>query len=89
MGLRRLKIAGPVLVRWLGDGEHPAYLVTEGLPDDARLLNCRLGWPDGAELLFGSEQWSDVPEGQEIPTITPLIQQIPTITPLIQDGPLS
>jgi bifunctional DNase/RNase len=55
-------------------GPHHGYrVVDDAIPSDAMVLNARLGWPFGIELLIASDSFAEVHDGQEIPDFAPLI----------------
>jgi len=75
---RILRITSQLFVGLFTKGQHPAYLVTrEALPDDTRIRNVRLGWPDYVELVLESEQFDEVREGEPVPNLTPVIERMP------------
>jgi hypothetical protein len=75
---RLLRITSELFVGLFTKGLHPGYLVTkEPIPDDARIRNVRLGWPDYVELVLESEEFEDLKEGDPIPSMTPVIERVP------------
>ena len=52
------------------------YRMTVPLPDDAKVVNARFGFPQKVELLIESAEWSEVADGAVIPHFDPMFQRI-------------
>jgi hypothetical protein len=75
---RILRITSQLFVSLFTKGLHPGYLVTqEAIPDDTRIRNVRLGWPDYVELVLESDEFAEVREGEALPHLTPVIERVP------------
>lgn len=76
--LKRCCITGELLFHLFQNGEHnsPRYRVSNGFPLDARLINVKHGWPHLVELLVASVEFDEVPDGQVIPELTPVVEHI-------------
>jgi len=69
-GQRRVKVTPEVLEAWLVTGGR----VQTDLPEDARLASLwHSDMGDCYYLLFESEAWDELAEGQEVPLITPTV----------------
>jgi hypothetical protein len=74
MRVKRLRISSELLCQLFTAGAHHGYRVVEQpVPEDARVRNVRLGWPDEMEVLLESETFDDVRQGDEIPFLTPIL----------------
>jgi hypothetical protein len=74
-GIRRFKISDALLLDLFKTGEHLGYSVIENaIPQDARLLNVRHGWPESStlELIIESSEFSALNGGDIIPEIVPI-----------------
>lgn len=71
--IKRLQIAPAIFFRLFSAGDHAGYMVEQGIPTDAKLMNVRHGWPDMIELLIQSESFEEIKEGQEIPFLAPVV----------------
>lgn len=64
---RLLRITSKLFVGLFTKGLHSGYLVTrEPIPDDTRIRNVRLGWPDYVELVLESEEFEELKDGDPI-----------------------
>lgn len=72
-GQRRVHITPEVIEAWLVNG----HAVTTDLPEDARFVRL---WPTdvghGYMVVFESNEWDELKEGQEIPLITPDVERV-------------
>lgn len=80
MGQRILKING-CMFPFLFSGEKHYRVEENPIPQDARICNATIEFPyqrDGgtAVFLLESSEWSDVPEGERIPEIMPVIKTL-------------
>ena len=74
MKRKRLLISSELFCQLFTQGPHHGYRVIEqAIPDDARVRNVRLGWPDLIEVLLESESFEALREGDEIPFLTPVV----------------
>jgi hypothetical protein len=73
----RILPVSATLVFALLRGEQLAYRVIKNeMPEDAKLVNVRHGWPDTIELLIESETFEDIPEGAKIPFFVPEFESV-------------
>ena len=57
-------------------GDHPAYsVVKDAVPDDAIIINVRLGWGDLIEVLIKSDTFPPVRDGKEPPILEPIAER--------------
>jgi len=72
--VKQLLLSTDLLLGLFMSGARPAYDVREGIPSDATLAGIELS-SDGRFLTIGirSAEFSEVPEGEPVPIITPLI----------------
>lgn len=76
MKVKRILIS-PALAFNLMRGTHPAFrVVADEVPEDAKLVNVLHSWPSTIELLIESETFPEVPDGQEIPILTPMFETV-------------
>lgn len=72
MRVKRLLISSELFCHLFTLGTHHGYRVIEqAIPADAHVRNVRLGWPAQLEILVESQDFDDVREGEEIPTLVP------------------
>ena len=82
MKYRRLVISPELLFQMFAAGEHKGgySVIQDAVPSDARIVNVRasvyLGWPAAIEILIQSKSFSEVPEGDVIPELMPVIQML-------------
>jgi hypothetical protein len=81
MKYKILRISPGLIFDLLSSGSHPkeSYSVTgDPVPNDAKLINAKLpvhGWPSTIELLLESSSFEDVPEGDKIPFLEPIVEK--------------
>src|SRR5262245_17709505 len=74
--VRIMRVSQVLFLELFKQGDHPAYRVIDNaIPDGARVVNCRFGWPECIEILIESEYFDEVPEGGVIPYISPLCER--------------
>lgn len=74
MRVMRLAISSELFCAMFAFGHHSAYSVVDcSIPDGARIINVRHGWPNVIELLLESENFPELTEGEVIPELSPVI----------------
>lgn len=77
--IKRLRLSGEMFARMFADGNHIHVTIVDGLPADATLLACGgdsfLGL---INLLFESESFPPVPEGQPYPDLAIMAERLHT-----------
>ncbi len=74
--LKTLKVSEDFFFGLLTNGLHAAgyTVISNAVPKDAKLVNVRLRWPTGIEMLIESEEFDAVEEGGDIPDLTPVLR---------------
>ena len=69
-----IRISGELLVEMFRDGGMRKYSVENGLPEDARFIGAESSY-DGktADLVFESDSFADVIEGNDPPLVRPVL----------------
>lgn len=70
MGQRILKMRFESIARYLASGFH-AITVVDGLPPDAKVKSMGHDEFGRLNILLESPTWSDIPDGEAIPTLEP------------------
>lgn len=74
--VRRIRFSADLVFAMLR-GDHPAFrVVADEVPADAKLVNVQHAWPNCIDVLVESETFSPVPEGEEIPFLTPMFEAL-------------
>lgn len=84
--LRRLIVSWDLARDFIVAGQHDRrYLVIDGVPQDAALVNVRYAWPNCIELLLASASFDELKEGEEIPIINPTVELLSELFPASND----
>jgi hypothetical protein len=77
MGRRIVNISQDILIHIMTEGYEGTFRTIKGLPKDALFIKC-LPSDDGVcGFVYESEEWSDVPPGDTIPTVEVIHERIP------------
>jgi len=71
--LKLLKIACSVIASILIEGKEHHYFIKEGLPEDTKIVNVRMGSGDFFELLLESEKFEPINIFEEVPEMKSII----------------
>jgi hypothetical protein len=74
MKVKSVEMSAELLFHLFAAGHHPGgyTVVKDAIPEDARLVNVKHGWPHTIALLIESESFEDVQPGQITPILTPV-----------------
>ncbi len=79
-GLRSFRLSFDVVKQFITEGDHhcESYrVVRDALPADVRLVNVRMAWPTGIELVVSSPDYGQMPDGAIPIEIYPWFETIP------------